>query len=535
MQWPSQRIDYHETGYFPQIILDYIDRKESLMPLIASFPSLENIKIAIARRKQTATNRKALVSYLQDQYRNLSASEKVSIAIEQLAEENTFTITTAHQPNLLTGPLYFVYKIIHAIQLAAYCNQQIPDCQFVPVYYMGMEDADLIELNHFTVDGKKYEWETDQSGAFGKMKVDKAMIQLLDQLQAQMAPLPYADTLMHQIRNCYKEGNTIAQATFEWVHALFSRFGLIVFIPDTKLIKSLFIPEMEDDLLNHSVFSILKSVQSSYPYPSAWQANPREINLFYMKEDLRERIEQEGDLFKVVNTSYVFTKEELLNELHSHPQHFSPNVMLRPLLQEKILPNLATIGGAGELSYWFQLKKTFEHYNIPYPLLILRNSFVLLSEKLNRQFKKAGFDTRDIFKTADQLIAAYVLQHSGKDLSMADEISHIDIWFKEVEEKASSTDITLKAHVGVLKRALLKKINALEKKMLRAEKRRFQDVFRQIENIKSEVFPSNQLQERLESMLGFYARWGDQWIDQIMQQSVSLETKMTIVSHPASY
>jgi bacillithiol biosynthesis cysteine-adding enzyme BshC len=292
---------------------------------------------------------------------------------------------------------------------------------------------------------------------------------------------------------------------------------------------------MEDDLLNHSSFSILHSEQSSYPYPSAWQANPRPINLFYMKEGLRERIEQEGGLFKVVNTSYVFTKQELLNELHSHPEHFSPNVMLRPLLQEKILPNLVYIGGAGELSYWLQLKKTFEHYHIAYPILVLRNSFVLLSEKLNKQFQKAGFDTRDIFKTADQLIAVYVLQHSGKDLSMDPEIHQMDLWFKSIDQKASSTDVTLKAHVGSLQRALLKKIKALEQKMLRAEKRRFQEVFRQIESMKSEIFPSKQLQERQESMLGFYARWGDQWIDQILQQSTPLESKMTIITYPASY
>jgi bacillithiol biosynthesis cysteine-adding enzyme BshC len=535
MQWPSQRIEYCDTGIFPKIMLDYIDQKESLMPLIQSFPSLENIRESIVQRKQTKTNRKALVSYLQDQYRNVPDSEKVSTAIQRLSEEKTYTITTAHQPNLLTGPLYFIYKIVHAISLADYCNQHIPDCHFVPVYYMGMEDADFSELNHFTVDGKKYQWATDQSGAFGKMKVDKALTDIIDQLEAQISPLPYADTLIRQIRVYYKEGKTIAQATFEWVHSLFSRYGLIVLLPDDKLIKAEFIFEMEDDLLNHSSFSILHSVQSSYPYPSDWQANPRAINLFYMKDDVRERIEKEGDRFKVVNTSLVFTKEELLNELHSNPQHFSPNVMLRPLLQEKILPNLVYIGGAGELSYWFQLKKTFEHYQISYPLLVLRNSFVLMSEKLNIQFQKAGFNTCDIFKTADQLIASYVLQHSGKDLSMDKEINQMELWFKEVELKASSTDATLKAHVGSLQRALLKKMKALEQKMLRAEKRRFQDMSRQIEKIRSAFFPSQQLQERQESMLGFYAKWGDIWIDQILQHSAALDPKMTILNYPLSY
>jgi bacillithiol biosynthesis cysteine-adding enzyme BshC len=535
MPWSSQRIDYHDTGFFSPVILDYIDRKESLLPLIQSFPSIERIKAAIAQRKSTYTHREGLVAYLRDQYRTMPPSEIVWHSINRLAETNTFTITTAHQPNLLTGPLYFVYKIIHAIQLADYCNQQIPDCHFVPVYYMGMEDADFSELNHCTVEGKKYQWETVQSGAFGKMKVDASLIHLLDQLHHQLATLPHAATVMEQLRSCYREGTTIAQATFAFIHSLFGRYGLLVLLPDDARIKSLFIHEMEDDLLHQTSYSVLQSVQSSYPYPAAWQANPRPINLFYMKENMRERIEKEGDHYKVVNTSVVFSKEALLDELHTHPERFSPNVMLRPLLQEKILPNLVFIGGAGELSYWFQLKKTFEHYAVPFPLLVLRNSFVLISEKQCHPLQKAGFEIRDIFKTADQLMEAYVLAHSEKDLQMDDELKQLDLWFSSVGQKASAADITLKAHVASLKRALEKKIHALEKKMLRVEKRKFQDLYRQLETIRSAVFPSSQLQERKESMLGFYAKWGELWVDQIMQHSPALDAKMTIITYPASY
>ena len=249
--------------------LDYIHQKDELLPYISTFPSIKCIQEKITERKKINTNRSLLVAHLRHQYQSLAVSEKVQHSIQKLAEENTYTITTAHQPNLLTGPLYFIYKIVHAIRLADYCNQHISDCYFVPVYYMGTEDADFMELNHFTVRGKKYAWNTKQTGAFGRMQVDRSLIQILDELESQIADLPHASTIIQQLRHCYSEGKTIAAATFEWVHTLFESFGLVVLMPDSKEVKSVVAKVMEDDMFRHSAHSILEEVKSNYPYPQA--------------------------------------------------------------------------------------------------------------------------------------------------------------------------------------------------------------------------------------------------------------------------
>ncbi|MBD0352490.1 MAG: bacillithiol biosynthesis BshC, partial [Flavisolibacter sp.] len=168
---------------FSKIVVDYLEGNEQLQPFYLHPPTLEGINQAIHQKQQQKIDRTLLVQVLQDQYKGKEQGEAVKQNIEALLSPDTFIVCTAHQPNLCTGPLYFIYKILHAIKLAAYLHRQLPHYKFVPVYYMGSEDADLAELNHFTIEGKRYEWQTDQKGAVGRMKVDKKLITLLDELE----------------------------------------------------------------------------------------------------------------------------------------------------------------------------------------------------------------------------------------------------------------------------------------------------------------------------------------------------------------
>jgi len=535
MSWTAHQLPYRDTGYFSSLILDYLDHHASLRPFISHQPDIRGILQSVQVRKQFPTNRSWLVEQLTKKYESVPANPAVNDSLEKLRHENTFTITTAHQPNLLTGPLYVVYKIMHVIKLADHLNKQIPDHHFVPVFYMGSEDADFDELGHFTVQGKKYQWNTQQQGAFGRMLIDKSLTHLLDSLEAQLGSLPHANDMMHTLRSFYAEGKTIAEATFAFIHHLFGKYGLIVLIPDANSFKSCFISEMKDDLMHHSADHILQEVKSSFPYPAEWQANARAINLFYLNKDVRERIEQYSDGYHVVNTDIQFGQADMIRHLEDHPDHFSPNVILRPLYQEKLLPNIATIGGSGELAYWLQLKKVFDHYQIPYPVLLLRHSLLMMNDSQEERFQKIGFAVNDIFRSADDLLLEYVRKHSGNDLSLAEESLALKNLFESIQAKASVVDPTLKPHTGALLRGVEKKLLALEKKMLRAEKRRYEDAGRQIRQVKSQLFPEGALQERKESMLSYFALMGNKWIDELYAAMPAIDQQMTTMIYPASY
>ena len=197
----SSYLTYAQTGYFSRTALDYVQQLPSIQPFYNHPVSFEGIKSAIAERKQFPTNRKLLVTVLQNQYESVQVSKLVADNIESLQLENTFTITTAHQPNIFTGPLYFIYKILHVAKLAEQLKVEFPENNFVPVYYMGSEDADLEELGHIFHHGEKIEWVTSQTGAVGRMIVDKSLVKLLDNLAGELSVYPHGAEIIRLMIN----------------------------------------------------------------------------------------------------------------------------------------------------------------------------------------------------------------------------------------------------------------------------------------------------------------------------------------------
>ena len=288
----AQNISYEQTKAFTRIATDYVAKVPALRPYYQHLPNLEGVKDAIKERKQFATNRILLVDQLNLQYSGIEAGQKVQANIKSLLQENTFTITTAHQPNIFTGHLYFIYKILHTIKLAEELAVELPGNNFVPVYYMGSEDADLEELGEVTINGKKYSWDTKQGGAVGRMKIDKAFTSLIDEIEGQLTVEPYGDEIIALVRKAYTLNKTIEQATFEFVHELFEGYGLVILLPDNAKLKKAFAPVFQKELKELFSHKAAAETLSQFPAEYKVQASGREINLFYLQEDSRERIEK---------------------------------------------------------------------------------------------------------------------------------------------------------------------------------------------------------------------------------------------------
>jgi bacillithiol biosynthesis cysteine-adding enzyme BshC len=529
MTFSSQTIPYRSTGFFSKLVLDHISQAETLQPFYSFAATVAGIEKAIEERKKFPTNRKALVDVLQNQYAHCSLTTTQQFNIQQLSNENCFTITTAHQPNIFTGPLYFIYKILHTVKLAEACKAYLPANNFVPVYYMGSEDADLDELGHVFVSGEKYEWQTSQTGAVGRMKVDKALIQVIDAIAGQVLVAPFGAAIIELMKTCYKEGETIEQATFQLVNELFKDYGVLIVLPDNAALKRLYIPVVEKEL--DEAFSHQRVAETVAAFPSAYkvQASGRDLNLFYLKEDRRDRIEVDGAKYKVNDTALSFTKEEIISELHTYPERFSANVILRPVFQELILPNIAFIGGGGEIAYWLELKKVFESVQVPYPVLVLRNSFMIVEKNYSTRIKELGFTIPELFQAEQQLLNVFVKRESSLQLSLDKERTSLQETYDKLKAVAGAVDITLAKHTEALQVQALKKVAALEKKMLRAEKRKFEAQQRQLHKLKMVLFPNNGLQERVENIIPFYAKWGGDLIKILYENSLALQQEMLIL------
>ena len=357
----------------------------------------------------------------------------------------------------------------------------MPGHNFVPVFYIGSEDADLDELNHIYVGGEKLVWNTKQTGAVGRMKVDKELIRLIGLMDGQLSVLPNGKEIVTLMKECYKEGDTIQSSTFKIVNALFGEFGLVVLLPDNPELKRQMIPIFKDDLLNQTASDIVeKTAEQLSEAGYKVQANPREINLFYLKDNIRERIEKLNGEWRVVSGKEKFSQKDLTRELEEHPDHFSPNVILRGLYQETVLPNLAFIGGGGETAYWLQLKGLFGHYKVPFPMLVLRNSFLIVEEKWVERISKLGFTIEDFFLSQEDLLNKVVMNESKNEVKLNGSLSELEKMYENFKKQASAVDSSLEKHVEALKLRTVHRLQELEKKMLRAEKRKFADHQRQM-------------------------------------------------------
>jgi bacillithiol biosynthesis cysteine-adding enzyme BshC len=363
------------------------------------------------------------------------------------------------------------------------------------------------------------------------MKVDKELVNLIEQISGQLSVLPFGNEIISLIKDCYAEGTAVQDATFKLVHALFGEYGLIVLIPDNAELKKQMSTVFTDDLLNETASGIVEHTAEKLDAAGyKTQANPREINLFYLKDGLRNRIVKKNTEYGIQETELKFRKDDLLKELDEHPERFSPNVILRGLFQETILPNIVFIGGGGELAYWMELKDLFEHYKTPYPVLVLRNSFLIVEKKLQEKIMKLGFSIEDFFLPEEELVNRLVARETKNEIKLNGNFTETEQLYESLKKQAAAVDTTLGKHVEALKTQTLHRLQELEKKMLRAEKRKFTDQQRQIHFLKEKLFPKESLQERIDNFMYYYAQWGKSIIVQLLDHSLTLEQEFVILS-----
>ncbi|MBL7847695.1 MAG: bacillithiol biosynthesis cysteine-adding enzyme BshC [Cyclobacteriaceae bacterium] len=491
-----QKIPFRSAQAFSEFFLKYIEQQPELTPFYGRFPSVESFGEQIKEKSSAfpATTRAILVESLQQQYKDIKLTPAVEQNITALREANTFTVTTGHQLSVFTGPLYFVFKIATVIKACRELKARYPKHHFVPVYWMASEDHDYDEIKSFRLYGKKYTWETEQQGGVGRFHT-KDFKKLLSEIPGDIKIF----------KDAYTQCATLADAVRQYVNALFGAEGLVVIDADRLELKQLLKPVMQDDLFAHTSFRIVSETNQKLEalgfHP---QVNPREINFFYLDTQLRSRIEQQAEGFTVVDTPLRFTREEILQKLESTPEVFSPNVILRPVYQEIILPNLAYVGGPAELVYWLELKGVFEHFRVPFPILLPRNFGLVIDGPTSRKMNHTRLRLDSFFQTKNDLFKHWVTQHSEHDLSLEKTAKSMEVLFAEVQARSAKIDPTLGPMTAAHAARMQKMIHAIEQKMMRAEKRRQSDGLRQVEAVKDALFPNGGLQERTDNFLNFF-------------------------------
>lgn len=501
----------------------YAAGKPELKPFYKYEVKLESFQDAIDAKKQQNIPRTALVEALQSQYSKIHTTEQVRKNITALAEPNTFTIITAHQPSLFTGPLYYIYKIISTIHLTEILNQAYPNYHFVPVFISGSEDHDFEEINHTHLFNNTLVWKNDETGPVGKMSI-KSLQPALEELFDILGDSPNAKTLKAMLEAAYQPERTYGEAAIHLVNDLFQDYGLVVVDMSAAALKRLFLPILEKELFEQPSQELVEKAQAQLEEIGyGAQAFARPINLFYLAHQQRERIEQNGDTFEVLNTPLTFTREEMKAELEAHPERFSPNVITRPLYQEYILPNLAYIGGGGELAYWLERKEQFAHFGIPFPMLIRRNSVLWIDKGSLKRMEKLDLTLDDLIGDVELLIKQYVKEHTENELSLREEKKQFDQIYNDILAKAKEIDPTLIKSVQAEQAKQMNSLANIEAKLIRAEKNRHEIAINQIRSLKDKLFPNNGLQERYDNFMSIYLKHGPEFFQVLKEHLNPLE------------
>ena len=535
-------IKYSDTGSFSKLIIDYLNGNEQLKPFYNYSPKIESFDQAIKDFGKQKVNRKLLVEVITEQYSSISHFPS---SISHLLNNNTFTVCTGHQLCLFTGPLYFIYKIISTINLAEELKKEYPDYNFVPVYWMASEDHDFEEINHIHLFGKKLEAALPTSPREGEEqhrppagKISTSVFKsVLDELFLFLSPLgragvglDNANELIQLFSDAYLKNKNLADATRYLVNELFGKYGLVIIDADDKRLKKEFAEIIKDDILNNTNYKLVnETIEELKKQDIKPQVNPREINCLYMTDEMRERIILTNKKYEIRNTKISFTEKEIINEIEIYPQRFSPNVMLRPLYQQMILPNIAYVGGGAEVAYWLQYKAMFDHHKVNFPVLMLRNSALWIDEKASEQMKKFGFSAEELFEDADTLTKKFLNKNIAEEINLKEQEEKLKAIYHTLSAKTEKVDPTLKIVVEAELQKHLNTLKSIENKITRAKKQKEEVSVNQIKKLKEKLFPNGTLQERYDNFIPFYAEHGKDFIRILKDNLSPFQQKFTVL------
>ena len=515
MLFSKQNIALKSTGLFSSLFEGYISQSNQVKPFYNYHIGKQDFSDYLAKNTFDYLNREVLVKALNQQAKLVANTSSASLANIQLLEnKNIYTVTTGHQLCLFTGPLYFIYKIASTINLCKTLKANFTDKNFVPVYWMASEDHDFEEINHANVFGKKVVWNSEQKGSVGEFNTE-GFQEVLAELKTILGESDKATELLSVFESAYLKHINLADATRYLVNELFGEYGIVILDGNDAELKHLFKEEFKKDIFENTSYKLVSETITKLQKNYSAQVTPREINIFYKAKGLRERIEKQGDRFAVLNTEISFSKEELENIVQSTPEKLSPNVVLRPLYQQKILPNIAYVGGPGELAYWLEYKTMFDAYNIHLPILMPRNFVMLLDKGTQNKMQKLNLSFDDVFRDGEELVKQFIkTQHN--DINLEDAKKQLADIFATIASTVTAIDKTLVGSTEAEKQKAINGVSAIEQKINRALKQKSETDVNQIWSVKEKLFPKNTPQERYDNFSMYYTKYGKEFINSVL-------------------
>ena len=513
------------------IVFGLMNNNKKLKSFISDFPSFNNIISHSEKKKKefSKVKRKRLVDEIKEQYKGVKISKELNNNINSLLDDQTFSVTSGHQLSLFSGPIYFIYKIISTIKIVSELNKKSKKQKFVPIFWLASEDHDFDEIAQVNISGKLLKWEkktlNQPVGKINSNNIEK----VIKDYKNQIIDSKYSSKLIKLIDDNYTSFTSLSKATRSFINQLFSEYGVIVIDADSKNFKETFVENMKNEVLNglcnKTVSKQIQDIKKSFKNYKP-QVNPSDINFFKIGHTGRVRIRKQDKGFKIDKN---ISKEQLINEINKNPEKFSPNVIMRPLYQETILPNVCFIGGSSEIRYWIQLKSYFEKSKVIFPILTIRNSAFIVNSRVSKNIEKSGLKMQNFFVSKEKLLKDKTSQLSETNLNFDNLRKTLSDQFEYFKKISRETDKSFIGAISAQEKKQLNGIDNLEKKFYKSQKIKYQKELKKVEEIYNYLNPDNIPQERVINFGNLYSEFGDNLFKILIKRFKPFENKILVL------
>jgi len=521
-------ISFNKIRLFRKLIRDFTNLDSKLNPFLQSFVSLNAIKANLNIDKPNRDSFSNIIKAQYDQTNFFNSNmSNVYLNISKLSKNNVYTITTGHQLNIFLSPLFLIYKIISVIAYANYLNHKIKGHHFVPCFWMATEDHDFDEIKSLNLYGDNYHWDLTTKDAVGNL-ASESILNILSEIKDSLLQSSYGQELFNIYNYAYSNNKNYANATRSVLSSLFGDYGLVVVDGNNAQFKKMFAPYLKEEFKSSCVYNNVSETNKSLKINYRPEINAMKNNIFYLKNNIRSKIQFNQTHYFSIDHNQSWSKDQLLDEISSFPERFSPNVFLRTLYQECIMPNILYLGGPSEISYWIQLKKLFQTMDIDYPLLELRSHFLFLSKDQSDIITKINLNEDHLFHSYDEKIK-HILQKESM-INFDDDYLVFQNQLMKMEQKMNTMKGFPINSLRVFEKRLQTEFSRLSSKVLKFEKAQRPNILCQVKSIHETLFPNNSTQEKIKSFIPYYIKYGKGFFDLLIKESPIFDNKYTILT-----
>ena len=493
------------------------------------FRNLDAFKRQTERALGRPLPRQPLAEILTEQNQKYGCGSRTLDNIRKIAQDEACAVVTGQQVGLFSGPLYTIYKALTAVKLAEDLNRR-GFGRFVPVFWLASDDHDLAEIDHVVLPDKDSRLMTvrcQMPAGEAKIPASNAILppeisECLRQIQDLTRDSEFKAGVIRQLAEAYRPGRSMVEAFALWMTRLFASSGLIFMDAADPRLKALgkevFYREIAEDSPSTEAARAASEKLRLAGYDEQIHLHDRILNIFYVERG-RRTIQRSPTGYEVKDPPQAFGKDELLALAEEKPYLFSPNVLLRPLYQDALLPTVAYIGGPGEIAYFAQMKGVYDKFRMPMPVVYPRKTVTIIEKRIDHVLKKFDLRIPDIWTKGEQLIPemAKAALPEPVEAALRLALSHLDQDVESLTREIISLEPALKNSVGLAQGKIRRQWDFLEKKILQAAEKRNEITVQQLRRAVDNLYPNRNLQERLFNIVFYLIKYGPAFMDRLDQ------------------